>query len=246
LQGGTNYDLNSVYFTDANMGYAVGGNGIILKTTNGGTNWVALSSGTNKDLTSVFFTGANTGCVVGEGGLILKTTNGGTNWLVLSSGTSNMLYSVYFTDANTGYAVGDYGTILKTTNGGINWVVLSKGTSNSLNLVYFTDANTGYAVGEYGTILKTTNGGGQPQGVNTLPSISNSIKLYPNPAFNELTVETSEKGVLSVFNLNSELLIQLEITEPNTKIDISTLPKGLYVLKLVGEKDVRASKFIKD
>ena len=42
--------LSSVYFTDANTGYAVGGFGTIVKTTNGGTTWTALSSGTTNDL----------------------------------------------------------------------------------------------------------------------------------------------------------------------------------------------------
>ena len=35
---GTIYGLTSVYFTDNNTGYTVGGNGTILKTTNGGCN----------------------------------------------------------------------------------------------------------------------------------------------------------------------------------------------------------------
>jgi len=207
-----------------------------------------LSSGTNQWLNSVYFANANTGYAVGDHGTILKTTNGGTNWVALLSGTNQWLNSVYFADANTGFAVGGStrSIILKTTNGGNNWVVWSSGTNEWFRSVYFTDTNTGYTVGYNGTILKTTNGGGYPQGVNDLPSISNSIKLYPNPAVNELTVETFEKGILSVFNLNGELLLQLKITESTTKIDITTLPKGLYLLKLVGEKDVRTGKFIKE
>ena len=62
---GTLNGLYSIYFTDANTGYVVGSEGIILKTTNGGTNWDTLSSGTSWDLTSVYFTDANTGYVVG-------------------------------------------------------------------------------------------------------------------------------------------------------------------------------------
>ena len=45
--------LTSIRFTDANTGYAVGDYGTILKTTNGGTNWVTLSSGTNKWIYSI-------------------------------------------------------------------------------------------------------------------------------------------------------------------------------------------------
>jgi photosystem II stability/assembly factor-like uncharacterized protein len=80
----------------------VGQNGTILKTTNGGMNWVALLSGTSNELKSVYFTDFNTGYVVG-GGLggvnILKTTNGGTNSVDLSNGTNDDLISVFFIDA---------------------------------------------------------------------------------------------------------------------------------------------------
>ena len=164
---GTTNGLTSVYFTNSDTGYAVGIEKIILKTTNGGTDWTSQLSGIVADLlTSVYFTDADTGYAVGyydnmsSGVIILKTTNGGTNWTSQSSGLDFYeLHSVYFTDAYTGYVVGGTGTILKTINGGTNWTAQTSGTTNGLNSVYFTDADTGYAVGSSGTILKTSNGG---------------------------------------------------------------------------------------
>ncbi|MEI7727752.1 MAG: T9SS type A sorting domain-containing protein, partial [Bacteroidota bacterium] len=109
---------------NANTGYIVGGqhlpggDGIILKTTDGGRTWTELSCGTTNNLYSVFFPDANNGYAVGDSGTILKTTNGGTTWTKLSTGTTHFFVSVYFTDANTGYVVGEGETILKTTNGG--------------------------------------------------------------------------------------------------------------------------------
>ena len=155
---GTSNTLNSVYFTDANTGYAVGTSGTILKTVNGGSNWIIQTSGTANSLSSVYFTNANIGYAVGESGTILKTVNGGTNWTAQTSGASNNLCSVYFTNADTGYAVGGV-TILKTINGGTNWTEQQSGTTLTFYSVYFTDANTGYTVGVSGKILKTINGG---------------------------------------------------------------------------------------
>ncbi len=40
--------------------------------------------------------------------------------------------------------------------------------------------------------------------------------------------------------------LQQEITEPTTTIDVSTLPNGIYLVKLVGEKEVKTGKFIKN
>jgi photosystem II stability/assembly factor-like uncharacterized protein len=51
--------------------------GLILKTVDGGNNWVKQTSGISKVLLSVFFTNDNIGYVVGDGGTILKTITGG-------------------------------------------------------------------------------------------------------------------------------------------------------------------------
>ena len=54
--------------------------GIILRTTDGGNNWLSQDSGTTSQLTEVVFTDANTGTAVGESGTILRTTDGGNQW----------------------------------------------------------------------------------------------------------------------------------------------------------------------
>ena len=156
---GTNSTLYSVTFTDINTGTAVGANGTIRRTTNGGMNWFAQTSGTSNTLYSVHFINSNTGTIVGAGGIIRRTINGGINWFPQMGGTSNTLYSVYFINANTGTIVGSGGIIRRTTNGGVNWYSQLSGTTNNLNSVYFVNANTGTTVGKYGTVRKTTNGG---------------------------------------------------------------------------------------
>jgi len=162
LPSGTSNNLTSAYFTDANTGYAVGGKGTIVKTTNGGESWSALPSGTSNGLFSVHFTDANTGYAAGDKGTIVKTTNGGESWSALPSGTSNSLHSVCFTDANTGYAAGDKGAILKTINGGASWTIQTPDTSVWLSSVFFADVNTGYAAGTNAgkkNVFKTSDGG---------------------------------------------------------------------------------------
>ena len=154
----TAYTLNSVFFPDANTGYAVGVYGIILKTTNAGTTWDSIYANMSINwLYSVYFIDAYTGFAVGNAGTIIKTTNGGTNWSILSTPTLADLHSVYFFDANTGFIVGDGGTVLKTTNGGTLWTPITSGITNNLRCIVFTNGSTGYAVG--GEIYKTIDGG---------------------------------------------------------------------------------------
>jgi len=149
-------DLQSIFFTDANNGWAVGSRGAILHTTDGGKNWNQESK-THQMLISVTFTDADNGWAVGVG-TILHTTDGGKNWNTQASKTPKWLNSVTFTDTNNGWAVGGSGTILHTIDGGINWNKQNSNTPLSLGSVTFTDADNGWAVGP-GTILHTTDGG---------------------------------------------------------------------------------------
>ena len=204
----------SVYFTDANTGWAVGEVGTILKTSDGGTTWSPQTSGTPNGLTSVYFTDANTGWAVARG-TILKTTDGGTTWSPQTSGTTSLLFSVYFTDANTGWIAGS-GTILKTINGGTAWSSQTSGTTNTLRSVYFTDGDNGWVVGGNGTILKTMTGGvtsikefhySNTEGPKTITLFQN----YPNP-FNPLTtieyhLKQNAEIELSIYNLVGQKVI---------------------------------------
>ena len=162
----TGNNLNAVSFTDPNTGTAVGSNGTILRTSDGGNAWINQSEGseTPDNLVSVSFTDANNGTAVGLDfesimGVIIRTTDGGNSWIQQVSGTSNQLNGVYFTDSNTGTAVGQVGTILRTTDGGNIWSAQTSGVTANLNGVFFSDANTGTIVGAAGTILRTTDGG---------------------------------------------------------------------------------------
>lgn len=119
--------LYSVFFINTTTGWAAGLDATMLKTTNGGTNWAALSTGTTNSLGSVHFTSANEGWAVGIFGEILKTTDGGATWAYQPNGITGTntdlhitLYnyeSVFFIDTNTGWAVGNNGCIMKRTPG---------------------------------------------------------------------------------------------------------------------------------
>jgi photosystem II stability/assembly factor-like uncharacterized protein len=172
---GTTKTLYGISFTDTNngtiCGFELGSTGIILRTTDGGSNWVeqtnySLPQGANS-FYAVSFTDANTGTIVGDAGIILQTTNGGEQWNSQPTVTFNYSYGVSFTDANTGTAVGyenPDGMILRTTDGSNTWVRQSSGIGDpfdGINFfgVHFVNSNIGTIVGDDGIILRTTDGG---------------------------------------------------------------------------------------
>ena len=134
-------------FVNANVGTIVGDDGIILRTTDGGSNWVQQISDTTDLLYAVHFSDENHGATVGFlNGTIHRTTDGGQSWVPQITDATGLL-GVYFVDANIGTVVGNDGAILRTTDGGQNWTPQTSGTSNQLRAVWFTDANTGTVVG---------------------------------------------------------------------------------------------------
>jgi hypothetical protein len=152
--------LQSVFFTCANRGIAVGKQGIILRTTNGGNNWFTQSCPTNLELRYVQFINENTGTIAGGNSnipVILRTTDAGNTWVMQNGNYPIGLKGVFFVDANTGYCSAWLGEIFKTIDGGATWQ--SQHTSQSLEGLWFTNANTGTIVGYNGTIIRTTDGG---------------------------------------------------------------------------------------
>ncbi len=69
--------LLGIYFGDALTGFAAGGNGMIIRSTNCGANWSAQSSGITGPLNAIYMLNNLTGYACGNNGVILKTTNGG-------------------------------------------------------------------------------------------------------------------------------------------------------------------------
>ncbi|MDO8425548.1 MAG: YCF48-related protein [bacterium] len=182
--GGTNFQAASgydglpggeqqeIFMFDSTTGYAVGANGEIRKTTDGGIIWALQTSGTTNRLWSVHFPDANTGYAVGASSTVVKTTNGGSTWSSVTTGIAGTYNAVWCTDTSICFVFGTNtanpatGIILKTTNGGLNW---SQIASNNMTLggmqrmivraedIEFVSASVGIAVGGR---IETGVGGG--------------------------------------------------------------------------------------
>ena len=168
--------LNAVSYVNANVLYAVGNNGVVTKSTDGGLNWTPQTSGANSNLLAISFNGENNGVVVGIGGAMYKTVDGGSSWSSLySSVSSQEFFAVHFVNRNVGTAVGSNHTIARTTDAGATWFLQTNSAIGTLRGVYFIDENNGYAVSDSGTILHT-NDGGSTWGI--LQQLATSQPLY--------------------------------------------------------------------
>lgn len=192
----TNKTLHSIAFKNKDTGWAAGGirdNNplcqdliIILKTTNGGTNWVAIQGGYGFTFFDIFHTdtslyicsyGLDFSCMSIAGG-IQKSTNNGLTWNYLNTIVPSGFKSMYFLNSNTGWAAGFWSTdvppsifrIFKTTNAGTNWeITFSDSTPVTggyffypCKKILFTNQYTGFATTESSigsALIKSTDGG---------------------------------------------------------------------------------------
>jgi photosystem II stability/assembly factor-like uncharacterized protein len=153
------WSLKGISYIDDSIGTAVGDQGVILKTTNGGSKWSMQASGTLNSLNTVRFTDSMIGTAIGDGGIVLHTTDGGITWTTRATAVTDWLTGLTFMSKDTGLMVGSHGTILKTVDGGVTWKSQTTGSRTAYYSVSFGDALTGVAVGYRGSTFRTRDGG---------------------------------------------------------------------------------------
>jgi len=170
-------NLRDVFFINKSVGYAVGSEGMIKKTSDGGKTWNSQESGTTLSLTTVFFIDENIGYATGaynpkcteedcnKSGILLKTTNGGKKWEKEFKPDIAFFYDIYFIDENNGIGVlltmEDERIAATTEDGGNTWNYLNLKMPNinfsnnhSIEKIFVKD-NVCYLLGDDQLIYKS-------------------------------------------------------------------------------------------
>lgn len=232
--------FNGVASTDGNFVVAVGNNGNVFISTNGGNNWQKGQIGTI-NLNSVCAVG-NTVYIAGGDGSIYKTTE--TTYTTfekypVASGFS--LNGIYFRDVNTGYVCGNDGKVYRTFNGGVIWSVANSGiTSVKLNAIHFYGVSNGIVVGDNGTIYSSSNGGN-----SWVPRTSGTTRNLTDGQYfiNEIIV-TGEYGTLlrkvasGPFNpVNTRTVWDINAIAGTSKNDVHLCGGGGFIRNNDGSAD---------
>ena len=123
-----------LYFVSTTDGWAVGGSGTILHTTDGGGRWESHREISDKHLWGVHFVDPERGWIVGEEGEVLHTQDGGKRWVRQRSNAEQPLFAVHFANLTHGWIVGTNGLILHTTDGGKTWLRQQTPVNQSLRM----------------------------------------------------------------------------------------------------------------
>jgi len=166
-------------------GIAVGEDGLIMSSTDGGATWGRGKAPTSLALLDVATNGSTT-IAVGQQGLVLVRSAEG-EWKKVDSGSNQRLLQVDINDAGVAVAVGAFGTLIKSEDSGRSWRSIAPDwaplyDSGEGDAAVVRDEPTLYVVdvandgrlligGEYGQILRSVDGGAQWQIVHSRPSI---------------------------------------------------------------------------
>ena len=162
--GGIRANLMGIQMISEKVGFIVGSENTLLKTTDGGETWVGGSERarvgeTRNNLENLLFVSPTTGWVIGSYGTLMHTTNSGETWEKQDAGVDNNLFGIHFANEKVGWISGQEGLILHTNDGGKTWKQQKTDSPNDLHDIMFANETDGWAVGDFGEVLQTTDGG---------------------------------------------------------------------------------------
>ena len=112
--------LRSVDFVSRLDGIAVGSNGAVIRTQNGGASWSTMASGTAQQLNDVQWVNESIVIAVGNSGTIIRSEDRGVTWSVVASPATDNLLGVDASGA-TVYISTDGSDVLVSTDGGLTF-----------------------------------------------------------------------------------------------------------------------------
>lgn len=157
--------LTSLSFINDKQGWAVGHDGVVLHTEDGGNTWTLQREDLQADnpLLSVRFKDAQHGLAVGLFGTAVQTSDGGKTWTPLSveSGeeSDHHLNFIFGDGTPMLYLAGEAGLIYRSADGGASWTTVK--TSNIGSFWTGIQLNSGrlLAAGQRGHLFSSDDQG---------------------------------------------------------------------------------------
>ena len=190
----------------------------------------------------------------------------GVNWSDVGGGFNGQIWNLLVFNEEM-YAFGNFNTA-----GGVPASMVAKWDGTkwcSLGSIFDNDISSGcifnnelYIGGAFHTIdgdsisyiAKWTGGTyvdtcGNTTSRNEINNKENNITIYPNPANDKITVENpscNDNAMISIYNIQGQLLLQQSIKQQKTEINISGFAGGIYYVKVKTDKGNAVKKFIKE
>ncbi|MEO8399584.1 MAG: YCF48-related protein, partial [Ignavibacteriaceae bacterium] len=154
-------DYIGIHFVNRDTGWAVGANGAIIKTIDGGRNWKTVNSPVLSTFLKIISFNGEVVIITGYDGLILRSTDSGETFAQVTSGIGNGadLWGAQMINDTIGWICGLNNVLLKTTNAGLSWNLQTTSLNTNYWWIDFLNESYGFIACDGGVVLRTTNGG---------------------------------------------------------------------------------------
>lgn len=190
-----------VYFFNPDTGFAVGEDGIIIKTTDGGINWLQKTSPTINNLWKINAFDYNNIFICGYNGTLLHSTDVGETWDIVNTNVTDHLLGLKILDQQIGWICGFDSVLFKTEDGGNTWTRKVTTFPGVYRDIDFYNNNIGYICSTTG-FLVTEDGGNNwvskiYGGLNTVEPLTESNVITGSPTGHILY--SSDRGTTWIF-----------------------------------------------
>ena len=159
---GITENLQDIAAWDPDRAVAVGNDGVIVVTADGGASWSRVSAPRSEvanKLIRVRTPEQGTAWAVGVMGMILSSEDWGRSWDRRGEEIDVAWNDVAFPDDRNIWVVGEFGSMMHSPDAGASWLEVEPASERSLMAVAFRDPRTAVAVGLDGLVLRTTDSG---------------------------------------------------------------------------------------
>jgi len=244
--------LRDLTFASDEVGYAVGYQSNLAKTTDGGNTWFELSSDLPEDLNivQVSFVNPDTGWIVNRAlaDHIWKTEDGGMSWTPSTVAANSYWQGITFVNDTLGFVCGGssaIGKVFQTTDAGESWSEIHAIDTrvNSLSFASNETTRRVWIAGLGGNIERLES----DLNINsTDQAMIQPLMVSPNPAHNVLQLQLptglSPQAQLEVYNNTGQVIWR---TTATPLLHLKDWAAGLYIIRIIDGRNVYQAKVMK-
>lgn len=230
--------LTAVYFYNAQLGWAVGHDKVILRTTDGGETWDKLFEDPDdqRPLLDVWFKNETHGIAIGAYGLYMDTTDGGLTWTEKPINEEDDFHLNHIAAATPEeiYIAAEAGALYRSADGGATWARLPSPYQGSFFGVLPIHNGTVLVYGLRGKLFRSEDHGQQwrPLATHTEASLTDAIVTN--------TGDIIIVGLAGTVLKSTDHGASFRLLQQIDRLGIArVIQGGSGVLYLIGEKGVR-------
>ena len=185
-----------------------------------------------------------------DGGYIMVSNDNRKSWVNIFSTTSILFFNnLYSTKDTLNDGTPAFSGQRDWTWSSINWnnLILTKSAFPDTIFFRFYFKSDSIQTNKGGWIIDEIKTGWAFAGGISEMNGENTIKIFPNPASDKITIEGSDETQnLFIYNFVGDLIFQKQLRNSKNEIDISNFPKGIYLIKIESAKGIFQRKLIKE